>query len=223
MQIKWASQFATEGANYQNINATLKLIKFIDVNNDGIKDVFATTNWSNWIGLQSVGGSPLMVFVSNKKLGSYELFYTNVSLDYSTSLYIGALKNLQSGIYAIARSSGSSAYNTFKYDTKLNRFTTSNLDYKLKVNLQDGRFDVSDVNGDGFPDIAQFANSGSIQIYLNNQLDGFKNVNIFDNPFTADRQSNNYPYNFRLLDLNNDGLKDLVWNEYASNNNTYDW
>ena len=108
-----------------------------------------------------------MVFVSNKKLGSYELFYTNVSIDYNTSLYIGALKNLQSGIYAIARSSGSSAYNTFKYDTKLNRFTTSNLDYKLKVNLQDGRFDVSDVNGDGFPDIAQFANSGSIQIYLN--------------------------------------------------------
>ena len=131
------------------------------------------------------------------------------------------MKNLQSGIYAIARSSGSSAYNTFKYDTKLNRFTTSNLDYKLKVNLQDGRFDVSDVNGDGFPDIAQFANSGSIQIYLNNQLDGFKNVSQFDNPFTADRQSNNYPYNFRLLDLNNDGLKDLVWNEYASNNNTY--
>ena len=221
MQIKWASQFATEGASYQNINATLKLIKFIDVNNDGIKDVFATTNWSNWIGLQSVGGSPLMVFVSNKKLGSYELFYTNVSLDYNTSLYIGALKNLQSGIYAIARSSGSSAYNTFKYDTKLNRFTTSNLDYKLKVNLQDGRFDVSDVNGDGFPDIAQFANSGSIQIYLNNQLDGFKNLSQFDNPFTADRQSNNYPYNFRLLDLNNDGLKDLVWNESASNNNTY--
>jgi len=222
MQLKWSSAYdQTNNISYHQANSTLKLVKFIDVNNDGIKDVFATTT-DNWqIGLQSVGGSPLMVFVSNKKLGSYELFYTNVSLDYSTSLFIGPLKNLEHGIFAIARSSGSSAYNTFKYDTKLNRFTTTNLDYKLKVNLQDGRFDVSDVNGDGFPDIAQFANSGSIQIYLNNQLDGFKNVNKFDNPFTADRQSNNYPYNFRLLDLNNDGLKDLVWNESASNNNTY--
>jgi hypothetical protein len=222
MQIKWSSQFANEGTNYQNVNATLKLIKFIDVNNDGIKDVFATTNWSNWIGLQSVGGSPLMVFVSNKKLGTYELFYTNLSLDWSTSIYIGALKNLKHGIYVIARASGSSgAYNTFKFDRNTNKLTTSNLDYKLKVNLQDGRFDVADVNGDGFPDIAQFANSGAIQIYLNNQLDGFKSVSQFDNPFTRDGQGNNYPYNFRLLDLNNDGYKDLVWNEYASNNNSY--
>jgi hypothetical protein len=221
MQIKWASQFSNEGTNYQNINATLKLIKFIDVNNDGLKDVFATTNWNNWIGLQSVGGSPLMVFVSNKKMGSYELFYTNVSLDYNTSLYIGAMKNLQHGIYVIARTSGSSAYNTFKFDNRTNRLTTFNIDYKLKVNLQDGRFDVADVNGDGFPDIAQFANSGTIQIYLNNQLDGFKDVSKFDNPFNRDGQGNNYPYNFRLLDLNNDGYKDLVWNEYASSQNTY--
>ena len=222
MQLKWASAYdQTNNISYHEANTTLKLVKFIDVNNDGIKDVFATTNYNWQIGLQSVGGSPLMVFVSNKKLGSYELFYTNVSLDYSTSLYIGALKNLQSGIYAIARSSGSSAYNTFKFDNKANRFTTYNIDYKLKVNLQDGRFDVSDVNGDGFPDIAQFANSGAMQIYLNNQLDGFKNVSQFENPFTRDGQGNNYPYNFRVLDLNNDGYKDLVWNEYANNNNTY--
>ena len=221
MQIKWASQFENEGTNYQNINATLKLIKFIDVNNDGIKDVFATTNWNNWIGLQSVGGSPLMVFVSNKQLGTYELFYTNLSLDWNTSIFIGALKNNQSGIYVIARSSGSTAYNTFKYDVTTNKLNTKNIDYKLKVNLQDARFDISDVNGDGFPDVAQFANSGTISIYLNNQLDGFKDAVKFDNPFTNDVQGNNYPYNFRLLDLNNDGYKDLVWNEYARNNNTY--
>ena len=221
MQIKWASQFSNEGTNYQNVNATLKLIKFIDVNNDGIKDVFATTNWSNWIGLQSVGGSPLMVFVSNKKIGSYELFYTNISLDWNTSIFIGALKNNIDGIYVIARTSGSSAYNTFKYDILTNRLNTKNIDYKLKVNLQDARFDVSDVNGDGFPDVTQFANSGAIQIYLNNQLDGFKNAVQFDNPFTRDGQGNNYPYNFRVLDLNNDGYKDLVWNEYANRNNTY--
>jgi hypothetical protein len=222
MQLKWASMYTpTNNVSYHQVNATLKLVKFIDINNDGLKDIFATSN-DNWqIGLNSVGGSPLMVFVSNKKIGSYELFYTNVSLDYSTSLYIGALKNLQSGIYAIARSSGSSAYNTFKFDNTTNRFTTYNIDYKLKVNLQDGRFDVADVNGDGFPDIAQFANSGAIQIYLNNQLDGFKNVSQFENPFYRDGQGNNYPYNFRLLDLNNDGYKDLVWNENASSQNTY--
>jgi hypothetical protein len=221
MQIKWASQFLNEGTNYQQINATLKLIKFIDVNNDGIKDVFATTNWSNWIGLQSVSGSPLMVFVSNKKIGSYELFYTNIALDYNSSIFIGSLKNNQSGIYVIARTNGSSAYNTFKYDILTNRLNTKNVDFKLKVNLQDARFDVSDVNGDGFPDVTQFANSGAIQIYLNNQLDGFKNAVQFDNPFTRDGQGNNYPYNFRVLDLNNDGYKDLVWNEYANRNNTY--
>ena len=222
MQLKWSSAYdQTNNISYHEANTTLKLVKFIDVNNDGIKDVFATTNYNWQVGLQSVGGSPLMVFVSNKKIGSYELFYTNVSLDYNTSLYIGVLKNLESGIYAIARSSGSSAYNTFKFDNKTNRLTTFKIDYKLKVNLQDGRFDVSDVNGDGFPDIAQFANSGALQIYLNNQLDGFKNVSQFDNPFTRDGQGNNYPYNFRVLDLNNDGYKDLVWNEYANNNNTY--
>jgi hypothetical protein len=222
MQLKWSSAYdQTNNISYHQANATLKLVKFIDVNDDGIKDVFASTN-DNWqIGLQSVGGSPLMVFVSNKKIGSYELFYTNISLDYSTSLYIGALKNLQSGVYVIARTNNSPAYNTFKYDKSTNTLNTKNIDYKLKVNLQDGRFDVSDVNGDGFPDIAQFANSGAIQIYLNNQLDGFKNVSQFDNPFNRDGLGNNYPYNFRLLDLNNDGFKDLVWNEYANNNNTY--
>ncbi len=222
MQLKWASMYVqTNNISYHEVNTTLKLVKFIDVNNDGIKDVFATTNYNWQIGLNSVGGSPLMVFVSNKKIGSYELFYTNVSLDYSTSLYIGPMRNLQHGIYVIARTSGSSAYNTFKFNNITNRLTTFNIDYKLKVNLQDGRFDIADMNGDGFPDIAQFANSGSIQIYLNNQLDGFKDVSQFENPFNRDGQGNNYPYNFRLLDLNNDGYKDLVWNEYASNQNTY--
>lgn len=222
MQIKWASAYTqTNNTTYHEVNNTLKLIEFVDVNNDGVKDVFATTNYNWQIGLNSVGGSPLMVFVSNKKIGSYELFYTNISLDYNTSIYIGPLKNALSGIYVIARTSGSTAYNTFRFDKSTNRLTTNNVDYKLKINLQDSRFDVSDVNGDGFPDIAQFANSGDIQIYLNNQLDGFKDVSKFENPFIRDGQGNNYPYSFRLLDINNDGYKDLVWNEYANNNNTY--
>jgi hypothetical protein len=223
MQIKWASQYIqTNNTSYHEVNNTLKLVKFIDVNNDGIKDVFATTPYNWQIGLQSVGGSPLMVFVSNKKIGSYELFYTNISLDYNTSLYIGPMRNLQHGIFVIARTNNSSAYNTFKFDNNSNRLVTyGNLEYKLKVNLQDSRFDVADVNGDGFPDIAQFANSGEIQIYLNNQLDGFKNASFFANPFTNDNQGQNYAINFRLLDLNNDGYKDLVWTENARINNSY--
>jgi len=94
-QVKWEPNASINFTNtsLQNVNSALKLVKFIDVNNDGIPDIFGTTNWANAIGLGQTNGNPLVVFVSNKKDGKFYMYNTGLNVDWSANLFIGDFNN----------------------------------------------------------------------------------------------------------------------------------
>lgn len=207
-QVKWEPNASINFTNtsLQNVNSALKLVKFIDVNNDGIPDIFGTTNWANAIGLGQTNGNPLVVFVSNKKDGKFYMYNTGLNIDWSANLFIGDFNNNRK-VQIFTRVNGGS-YRLYDLD---DTYTAANGNMQFTGSVNDGKVTIGDINNDGFQDIITVDNSNSIYAYINNHLNGFVKKSIGAIPYNSN--STWSLFNLRLLDLNNDGFKDLLWME----------
>mgnify|MGYP000208024265 CR=1 FL=1 len=207
-QVKWEPNASINFTNtsLQNVNSALKLVKFVDVNNDGIPDIFGMTNWGGAIGLGQTNGNPLVVFVSNKKDGKFYMYNTGLNVDWSANLFIGDF-NSNRKVQIFTRVNGGS-YRLYDLDAT---FSAANGNMQFTGSVNDGKVTIGDINNDGFQDIITVDNSNTIYAYINNHLNGFVKKSIGAIPFNSN--STWSLFNLRLMDLNNDGFKDLLWME----------
>jgi hypothetical protein len=207
-QVKWEPNPAMNVQNnsLQNISANFRIVKFVDINNDGIPDIFAMTNnpWS--VGLSQTNGNPLVVFVSNKKDGKFYLYVTGINVDWSASVYFGDFNNSRK-VQVLTRAGGGN-YKVYDFD---NTFSGTSADMQVNGVLNDGKLAVGDINSDGYPDVVTQDNSGNFISYLNNHRGSFDKKIIGPSPFISNAGWTSF--NLRMIDLNRDGTKDLMWME----------
>ncbi len=210
-QVKWepnASLNYGNNTSIQNTNSSVRLVKFVDINNDGIPDIFAMTNWAGAIGLSNVNGNPLVVFVSNKKDGKFYMYVTGLNVDWGSNIYFGDFQNNRK-VQVLTRVNGGN-YRVYDFD---NTYSAVSANMQISDALTDGRIDVGDINNDAYPDVVTIDNTGNFIAYVNNHQSDFVKKKIGTAPFNT-----NYSwsiYNLKLIDLNRDGFKDFLWFEYA--------
>jgi hypothetical protein len=207
-QVKWEPNpsINLSNTNISQVSANLKLVKFIDINNDGIPDIFGTTNWANGIGLGQTNGNPLVVFVSNKKAGKFFMYHTGINVDWGANLNINDFKNDRK-VQILTRINGGN-YKVYDLDENFKSVASS---MQINAALNDGKLTVGDINNDSYPDVITVDNSGSVVAYINNQQSEFVKKKIGGIPFNTNTIWS--LFNLRLVDLNKDGFKDLTWME----------
>jgi fibronectin type 3 domain-containing protein len=207
-QVKWEPSRLVSFSNtsIENTSSSIKIVKFIDINNDGIPDIFGMTNWSNSIGLGQTNGNPLVVFVSDKKAGKFFMYYTGINVDWGSNLYINDFKN-ERKVQILTRINGGN-YKVYDLDENFKSVASA---MQVNAALNDGKVTVGDINNDSYPDVITVDNSGSVVAYINNQQSEFVKKKIGGIPFNANTVWS--LFNLRLVDLNKDGFKDLTWME----------
>jgi hypothetical protein len=207
-QVKWEPNplINFTNTNIENTSSNIKIVKFIDVNNDGIPDIFGMTNWANSIGLGQTNGNPLVVFVSNKKAGKFFMYHTGINVDWGANLYINDFKN-ERKVQILTRINGGN-YKVYDLDENFKSVASS---MQINAALNDGKVTVGDINNDSYPDVVTVDNSGSVVAYINNQQSEFVKKKIGGIPFSSNTVWS--LFNLRLADLNKDGFKDLTWME----------
>ncbi len=209
-QVKWEPNptlnFGNNWNPIQQINSSIRIVKIVDINNDGIPDIFGISANPWIIGLSGANGAPLVVFVSNKKDGKFYLYITGINIDWQAGLYFGDFKNSRT-VQILTRMNGGN-YKVYDFD---NTFGAVSAEMQVTGAINDGKVTVGDLNNDGYPDVITIDNSGSFIAYLNNHRGDFEKTPIGAAPF----QTNNSwaITNLRMLDLNQDGAKDLMWFE----------
>jgi fibronectin type 3 domain-containing protein len=207
-QVKWEPNpsINLSNTNISQVSSSIKLVKFIDINNDGIPDIFGTTNWANGIGLGQTNGNPLVVFVSNKKAGKFLMYHTGINVDWGANLNINDFKN-ERKVQILTRINGGN-YKVYDLDENFKSVASS---MQINAALNDGKLTVGDINNDSYPDVITVDNSGSVVAYINNQQSEFVKKKIGGIPFSSNTVWS--LFNLRLADLNKDGFKDLTWME----------
>lgn len=207
-QVKWEpnSSITFSNTSIQNASSSIKIVKFFDVNNDGIPDIFGTTNWANSVGLGQTNGIPLVVFVSNKKLGKFIMYQTGINVDWGANLNFNDFKNDRK-VQILTRINGGN-YKVYDLDASYRAVASS---MQVNASLNDGKLTVGDINNDSYPDVIAVDNSGSVVAYINNQQSEFVKKKIGGIPFNSNAVWS--LFNLRLVDLNKDGFKDLTWME----------
>jgi alpha-tubulin suppressor-like RCC1 family protein len=96
--------------------------------------------------------------------------------------------------------------------------TTSSLgpSFNLGAGDRPGLAAISDLDGDGKPDVIVASSSG-IAIYQNVGTNGMLSALTFAPPITISLASNGVPGGFAAADLDGDGKRDLVLSDYANN------
>ncbi len=211
-QVKWEPNptlnFGNNWNPIQQINSSIRIIKTVDINNDGIPDIFGLSSNPWQLGLSGVNGTPIVVFVSNKKDGKFYLYLTGINVDWGAGLYFGDFKNSRT-VQILTRQNGGN-YKVYDFD---NTFGAVSAEMQVNGSINDGKVTVGDLNNDGYPDVVTIDNSGSFIAYLNNHRGDFDKTPIGAGaaPFAT---NNNWAItNLRMLDLNQDGAKDLMWFE----------
>lgn len=218
-QVKWepSPSISLTNSSISNTSASIKIVKFIDVNNDGIPDIFGTTNWANGIGLGQTNGNPLVLFVSNKKLGKFFMYYTGINIDWSSNLNFNDFKNDRK-VQIFTRVNGGN-YRVYDLDENYKAVASS---MQVNASLNDGKLTIGDINNDAYPDVITVDNSGSVVAYINNQQSEFVKKKIGGIPFNSNAVWS--LFNLRLVDLNKDGFKDLTWIENVQDaDGTVNW
>ena len=217
-QVKWEPNATLNftNTNISNVNSSVRPIRFIDINNDGIPDIFAMTNWSNTVGISQANGNPLVVFVSNKKDGRFYMYLTGLNITGGANVYFGDFSNDRK-VQVLTRLSGGN-YRVYDFD---NTFSAVNTSLQTTASLNDGKFDVADINNDSYPDIVTVDNSGNFIAYVNNHASAFVKKIIGSTPYT---NSNGIwsIFNLKVVDINRDGFKDIMWYEVIPKDNG-DW
>lgn len=209
-QVKWEPNASINltNTNIVEVSASIKLVKFMDINNDGIPDIFGTTTWPGGIGLGQTNGNPLVAFVSNKKAGKFFMHHTGINVDWGANLSFNDFRNDRK-VQILTRTNGG---NYKVYDLDSNYKATASA-MQVNAALNDGKLTVGDINNDSYPDVITVDNSGSVVAYINNQQSEFVKKKIGGIPFNANTIWS--LFNLRLVDLNRDGFKDLTWMEMA--------
>ena len=207
-QVKWEPSplITFTNTSIENTSSGIKIVKFIDINNDGIPDIFGMTNWANSVGLGQTNGNPLVVFVSNKKAGKFFMYYTGINVDWGANLYINDFKN-ERKVQILTRINGGN-YKVYDLDANYKSVGSA---MQVNAALNDGKVTVGDINNDSYPDVITVDNSGSVVAYINNQQSEFVKKKIGGIPFNANTVWS--LFNLRLVDLNKDGFNDLTWME----------
>jgi hypothetical protein len=208
-QVKWEPNATLNSSNnsmINNVNSSLRPIKFVDINSDGIPDIFAMTNWAWSLGISQANGYPLVVFVSNKKDGKFYMHLTGLNINGGSNIFFGDFSNNRK-IQVLTRVSGAN-YRVYDFD---NNFSAVNARIQLDASLNDGKFDVADINNDSYPDIISVDNSGNFISYVNNQATSFTKKIIGPTPFASNAIWS--IFNVKVVDINRDGFKDIMWYE----------
>ena len=219
-QVKWEPNATLNYGNNTSIyqtSSSIRPVKFVDINNDGIPDIFAMTNWPWSVGLGQVNGNPMVVFVSNKKDGKFYMYLTGINVDWGASLYFGDFKNSRT-TQILTRVNGGN-YKVYDFDKN---YSATSAEMQVNGVLNDGKIAVGDMNNDGYPDVVTIDNSGNFIAFLNNHRGDFTKKVIGSYPYT----SNNIwsAFNLKMLDLNQDGAKDLMWFEgVPDSDGNYNW
>ena len=207
-QLKWEPNASINltNQNLNDVSASVRLVKFIDINNDGIPDIFGMTTWPYAIGLGQTNGNPLVVFVSNKKAGKFFMYNTGLNVDYGSNLNFNDFSNDRK-VQILTRVNGGN-YKVYDLDENFKSVASS---MQINAALNDGKMTVGDINNDSYPDVITVDNAGSLVAYINNQQAEFVRKKIGGIPFNANTIWS--LFNLRLVDLNKDGFKDLTWME----------
>ena len=219
-QVKWEPNPTLNYGNNTSIyqtSSSLRPVKFVDINNDGIPDIFAMTNWPWAVGLGQANGNPLVVFVSNKKDGKFYMYVTGINVDWGASLYFGDFKNSRT-TQILTRVNGGN-YKVYDFDKNYSAVSA-----EMQVNgvLNDGKLTVGDLNNDGYPDVVTIDNSNNFVAYLNNHRGDFEKRIIGQIPYQSNASWS--AFNLRMIDLNQDGAKDLMWFEMVpESDNNINW
>ena len=208
-QVKWEPNATLNSSNnsmINNVNSSVRPIKFVDINSDGIPDIFAMTNWAWSIGISQANGNPLVVFVSNKKDGKFYMYLTGLNIGGGSNVFFGDFSNNRK-IQVLTRVNGGN-YRVYDFD---NNFSAVNASIQLDATLNDGKFDVADINNDSYPDIITVDNSGNFFAYVNNHATSFSKKIIGATPFVSNAIWS--IFNVKVVDINRDGFKDIMWYE----------
>jgi hypothetical protein len=208
-QVKWEpnpSMTLGNNSSISQINSNIKIVKFVDINNDGIPDIFGINTCPGCIGLAQTNSNPLIAFVSNKKDGKFYMYVTGINVDWGSNIFFADFLNNRT-VQVLARVSGGN-YRVFDFDKTYTAATTT---IQLNATLNDGKFDVSDINNDGYPDVVTVDNSGSFIAYINNHQASFVKKVIGASTFNSNTTWS--MFNLKVVDLNRDGFKDLMWLE----------
>jgi hypothetical protein len=207
-QVKWEpnSSINLTNTNINQVSSSIKLVKFMDINNDGIPDIFGTTSWANGVGLGQTNGNPLVVFVSDKKAGKFFMYHTGINVDWGANLNINDFKN-ERKVQILTRINGGN-YKVYDLDENYKSVAST---MQINAALNDGKLTVGDINNDSYPDVVTVDNSGSVVAYINNQQSEFVKKKVGGIPFNSNTLWS--LFNLRLVDLNKDGFEDLTWME----------
>ncbi|MFN5054920.1 MAG: FG-GAP-like repeat-containing protein [Bacteroidota bacterium] len=209
-QLKWVPKFKINNSNCRGcIESAMKIVKFVDLNKDGLKDLIGITG-DNWqVGYPNQDGNSVHVFVSNKTLGQYEMYRTGLFIEWNSSLFIEDYNN-DGRPDILCRSRNQINYsiyelnNDYSYKESLKALTVASPDEKITS---------GDINNDGYNDVVTISTNGFLNVYLNDQKNGFK-LNRYIIPFRNSNQSNLWnATRLRLIDMNGDGFKDIFWYE----------
>lgn len=219
-QVKWEPNPTLNYGNNTSIyqtSSSIRPVKFVDINNDGIPDIFAMTNWPWSIGLGQVNGNPMVVFVSNKKDGKFYMYLTGINVDWGASLYFGDFKNSRT-TQVLTRVNGGN-YKVYDFDKN---YSATSAEMQVNGVLNDGKIAVGDLNNDGYPDVVTIDNSNNFIAYLNSHRGDFEKRSIGQMPFQSNASWS--AFNLKMLDLNQDGAKDLMWFEgVPESDGNYNW
>jgi len=208
-QVKWEPNATLNSSNtsmINNVNSSVRPIKFVDINSDGIPDIFAMTNWSWSLGISQANGNPMVVFVSNKKDGKFYMHLTGLNINWGSNVFFGDFSNNRK-VQVLTRVNGGN-YRVYDFDKN---FSAINASIQLDASLNDGKFDVADINNDSYPDIITVDNSGNFIAYVNNHATSFTKKIIGATPFVSNAIWS--IFNVKVVDINRDGFKDIMWYE----------
>jgi len=209
-QLKWVPKFNSPSSNCSEcINSGMRIVKFIDINNDGLKDIVAMTG-DNWqVGYPNTGGVSIHLFVSNKVLGQYEMYRTGLFMDWNSILAVEDY-NKDGRADILCRSINQTNYSIYELN---NDYSYKESAKTLAIASEDSKIVSDDINNDGYPDVVTLSTNGFFNVYLNDQKNGFT-AKRFIVPFNNSNQNNIWSaYRFSLVDMNGDGFKDLFWVE----------
>lgn len=107
-------------------------------------------------------------------------------------------------------------YRVYEFDTDYSVISSK---FQVNAQLNDSRITIDDINNDSYPDILTIDNTGKLIAFVNNQQSEFVRKVVGAIPFN----SNNLwsMFGLRAMDLNQDGFKDMVWFENASDDGNW--
>jgi hypothetical protein len=145
------------------------------------------------------------------------MYVTGINVDWGASLYFGDFKNSRT-TQILTRVNGGN-YKVYDFDKN---YSATSAEMQVNGVLNDGKLTVGDLNNDGYPDVVTIDNSGNFIAYLNTHRGDFTKKVIGSYPYS----SNNVwsIFNLKMLDLNQDGAKDLMWFEMVpESDGSIDW